>query len=103
MEYKSYQHIERWGTDETEGIEKGKCFVFPKIDGTNATVYLGDDGTVKAGSRKRELTLDHDNAGFYAAITQDQRIVSYLKEFPNHRLYGEWLVPHTVRTYTDEA
>ena len=39
-----YQHIERWGMDEVEGIEIGTCHVFPKLDGTNASVYLDNDG-----------------------------------------------------------
>ena len=36
-----YQHIERFGTQETEGIENGTCYVFPKIDGTNASLWQG--------------------------------------------------------------
>lgn len=40
MEFKKYQHVERFGTDETEGINIGKCYVFPKIDGTNSSVWL---------------------------------------------------------------
>lgn len=58
MQYKPYQHIERLGTQETEGILDGTCHIFPKIDGTNATVYLGDDGNLHGGSRKRELTIE---------------------------------------------
>ena len=37
MEFKKYQHIERLGTLEVEGIELGTCYVFPKIDGTNGS------------------------------------------------------------------
>lgn len=55
MIYRSYQHVERLGTTETNGILDGTCYIFPKIDGTNATVWLGDDNTLRAGSRKREL------------------------------------------------
>ena len=38
MQYKSYQHIEKLGRDEVEGILKGKCYIQPKIDGTNSVL-----------------------------------------------------------------
>ena len=102
MEFKKYQHIERFGTDEVEGIEVGECYVFPKIDGTNSSVWLRD-GQICAGSRNRELTLDNDNAGFLAAIKTDKNIKAYLEKHPTHRLYGEWLVPHSLKTYRNDA
>ena len=102
MEFKKYQHVERYGTTEVEGIEIGECYIFPKIDGTNASVWL-DDGKLQAGSRRRHLTLDNDNAGFYQWVSQQQSIIDYLKANPTHRLFGEWLVPHSLRTYRDEA
>lgn len=103
MEFRKYQHIERFGTMEVENINLGECFIFPKIDGTNSSVWLGEDGQIHAGSRKRELALDNDNAGFMNAITKDQRILGYLKKHPTHRLFGEWLVPHSLKTYRDDA
>ena len=103
MEFKKYQHIERFGTDEVRGIEFGECLVFYKIDGTNGSVWLGSEGNIKAGSRNRELTLENDNAGFYNHVISDEKINSYLKEHPNHRLYGEWLVPHSLKTYREDA
>ena len=48
-----YQHVERFGNLEVQNIELGQCYIFPKIDGTNASVWL-EDGDVKAGSRTRE-------------------------------------------------
>lgn len=103
IEFRKYQHVERFGTTEVEGIEFGICYVFPKIDGTNASVWLGDDGEIHAGSRNRELSLEKDNAGFYSAIKNDQRIKNYLLKHPTHRLFGEWLVPHSLKTYRDDA
>lgn len=102
MEYKKYQHIERFDTDEVKGIELGVCVVMPKIDGTNGVVWF-DNGIVKAGSRNRELSLENDNGGFYNQIVKDNRFVEYFKKYPNHRLYGEFLIPHTIRTYRDTA
>ena len=78
MQYKSYQHIEKLGNKEVEGILKGKCSIQPKIDGTNGVVWLGDDGIIHAGSRRRDLTLDNDNAGFYNTVIKDDNIRKYL-------------------------
>ncbi|MCF8009448.1 MAG: RNA ligase family protein [Halanaerobiales bacterium] len=102
MEFRKYQHIERFGTDDVKGINLGTCYIFPKIDGTNASVWL-DGGEVKAGSRNRELTLENDNQGFYAYIKKLDNIESFLKDHPYLRLYGEWLVPHSLKTYREDA
>lgn len=103
MEFKKYQHIKRYGDTEVEGIEIGECFIFHKIDGTNGSVWLNKYGEIKAGSRNRELSLDKDNKGFYAYVLQNENIKSYLRKHPTHRLYGEWLVPHSLKTYRDDA
>lgn len=102
MEFRKYQHLERYGTTEVDGIELGECVIFPKIDGSNGSVWLSD-GEVRAGSRNRELSSEKDNQGLYAYVTADQRIKDYLKKHPTHRLYGEWLVPHSLRTYRDDT
>ena len=103
MDFKRYQHIERFGTMEVDGIEIGTSYVFPKIDGTNSSVWLGEDGCLCAGSRNRELSLEKDNAGFLEAISKDERVMEYLTKHPTHRLFGEWLVPHSLKTYRDDA
>jgi hypothetical protein len=103
MEFKRYQHVERYGTDKVDGIEIGKCYIFPKLDGTNGSVWLDDNGNIKAGSRNRELTLEQDNQGFYAYILSNENIKRYLEKHPTHRLYGEWLIPHSLRTYREDA
>lgn len=105
MEFRRYQHVERFGTQEVEGIEFGECYVFPKIDGTNASVWIGEDNQIHAGSRRRELSLDSDNAGFFAFITEDvgRRFEDFFSDYPHLRLYGEWLVPHSLKTYRESA
>ena len=40
MEFQKYMHVERLGKEEVEGITSGKCYVFPKLDGT-ASLYQG--------------------------------------------------------------
>ncbi len=98
-----YQHIERVGSDEVEGILEGTCYVFPKIDGTNASVWY-DTGQVCAGSRRRQLSEDADNAGFMAWVNATrQTFEAFFEEHPQKRIYGEWLVPHTLKTYRQDA
>ena len=103
MEFQKYQHIERLGTTETEGIEFGVCYVFPKIDGSNGSIWLKDNGEIGCGSRNRELTLDNDNQGFMAWVLEQENIKRFLKDWQGLSLYGEWLVPHTLRTYDESA
>lgn len=101
-EFIKYPHLERFGTDEVDGINIGTCYIFPKIDGTNGSLWL-DQGELKAGSRNRKLTLDNDNQGFYAWALQQDNIRHFLEANPLLRLYGEWLVPHSLKTYRDDA
>lgn len=102
MEFQKYQHIERLGATEVQNLELGECHVFPKIDGTNASVWL-HEGRLQAGSRTRHLTLDSDNAGFLAWASQQENILAYLQNNPTHRLFGEWLVPHSLKTYRQDT
>ena len=102
MSFLKYQHLERYGNTEVEGIEVGTCYVFPKLDGTNASVWF-EHGTLRCGSRNRELSPDNDNADFMNAMMVDKAIISFLYNEPDLVLYGEWLVPHTLKTYNDDA
>jgi hypothetical protein len=101
MEFKKYQHLEKFGTTEVNEIEIGMCHVFPKIDGTNASLWWNDG--LRAGSRNRELSLDNDNAGFLNWAAMNDNVICMLEDMPHLRLYGEWLVPHTLKTYLDSA
>lgn len=102
MKFEKYQHVEKLGTPATEGILNGEVYIFPKLDGTNTSVYLNDDGEIEVASRNRVLTAEHDNAGAYALHSQD-KFKRFFAAHPNWRLYGEWLVPHTFRNYCDDA
>ncbi|MBM2816064.1 MAG: Phi19:3 [Ignavibacteria bacterium] len=102
MEFKEYQHIERFGTAEVQDIELGECYVFPKIDGANTSIWL-NEGEVQAASRNRQLTLTDDHEGFYAYILENKKFYDYLFENPSHRLFGEWLIPHSLKTYRKDA
>lgn len=100
--FKKYQHIERFGTVEVENIQYGVCYIFPKIDGTNSSVWL-ENLEIKAGSRTRQLDLEQDNADFYKSILQEEKIAHLLLDYPFWRLFGEWLVPHTLKTYRQDS
>lgn len=102
MTFVKYQHLERFGTPEVQNIELGTCYVFPKLDGTNASLWAHED-QVFAGSRSRTLSLEEDNAGFYAWVLQQEHLFSFFTSFPHLRLYGEWLVPHSLKTYRPTA
>lgn len=103
MEFIKYQHLERFGNDEVSGIELGECYVFPKLDGTNASVWTGPNSVVCGGSRNRQLSLDNDNAGFLRYVGDNPRLCDLVLGNPNLIFYGEWLVPHTLTTYRDDA
>ena len=101
MEFEKYQHLERFGTTEVQNIEAGTCYIFPKIDGTNASLWWW--GGVQGGSRNRHLSLDNDNAGFLAWATENENIKKMMEANQHLRFFGEWLVPHTLKTYIESA
>lgn len=107
MEFHKYQHIMKLGTDEVDGILNGTVDLFYKIDGTNSQVFLKDDETLGFGSRNREITPNDDNAGFAKAMTEDKELytelLSFLRAHPSYTIYGEWLVPHTLKSYTQDS
>jgi len=102
--FTKYPHLEKLGNNEVEGILDGECFIFPKLDGTNASVWYDEiNNMLAAGSRTRQLSLENDNAGFFNAMSQDYGIKSFLAKNKSLILYGEWLVPHTLKTYEEDA
>jgi hypothetical protein len=102
MDFQKYMHLERFGNDEVEGIDAGIVYAFPKLDGTNGQLWQGPSGLC-AGSRNRVLSLGSDNAGFLAHALADKRYTDFFGAFPDLRLIGEWLVPHSLKTYRDDA
>ena len=102
MSFQEYLHIENLNNIEVEGISRGYCHLFPKLDGTNGSVWWDDK--IKAGSRKRELSGERDNAGFRQwAVNNFQLRDFFNTNKDRYRLFGEWLVPHNLRTYFDET
>jgi hypothetical protein len=102
MSFDKYIHLERYGTDAVDGLDVGTCYIFPKLDGTNASIWL-DGGEMQCGSRNRHLTKEADNAGFMNWITTQEKYIKLCKENPDLRFYGEWLVPHSIKSYREDA
>lgn len=105
MKFERYMSLKRLGVKEVEGIEKGKVYIFPKLDGTNGSIWMDSEGEVQAGSRNRHLdeTSTGDNAGFCKWVRKQDNIIMFMCLNPHLRLFGEWLVPHSLRTYREDA
>ncbi len=54
-EFKEFPKMARWSRD---------IVITEKLDGTNASIYIGEDGEFLTGSRTRWITPDDDNFGF---------------------------------------
>ncbi len=63
------------------------CVITEKIDGTNACVFIGEDGEFLTGSRTRWITPEDDNYGFakWALAHKDE-----LMALGPGRHFGEW-------------
>lgn len=71
--------------------------VSEKIDGTNAQVWISDDGTeVRAGSRTRWITPQSDNFGFASWVETNKDEI--LKLGPGSH-FGEWFGRGIQRGY----
>lgn len=93
-----YNKIHRLGKDEVRGILDHYVVVQEKIDGANASIWA-ENGNIYCGSR------NHVVEGFngleeYAKSHEGIRKV--LEESPKLRLFGEWLVKHTIQ-YNEDA
>lgn len=101
-DYVKYQHVEKLGSSEVDGITIGEVYVFPKIDGTNAHAWF-DGENMRYGSRRRELSVESDNAGFMNEMIKNEALTNMCKELEGCHVFGEWLVPHSLKTYSDDA
>lgn len=64
-----------------------EVYITEKIDGTNAQVYITDDGKIYAGSRNQWITPQQDNYGFARWVAEHAE--ELLKLGPG-RHFGEW-------------
>lgn len=110
--FRKYDHVERYGHSSVEGIDIGEVYVFPKLDGTNASVWFECGGDVtgpflECSSRTRVLSEGKDNHGFFKWVQEEQQsfwsIMRCVENSHWWTIYGEWLVPHTLKTYRTDA
>lgn len=73
-----------------------RVIVSEKIDGTNACVYIGEDGQFMTGSRTRWITPQDDNFGF-SAWAHEHR--GELMALGPGRHFGEWWGAGVRRRY----
>lgn len=95
--FKPYPKIHRLGKEETDGILDGVCHIEEKIDGANVSIWQ-EGGEIQLGSRTRHLPKDESFNGFREWVEQNKdRLTSFFLEHPDARMYGEWLVRHTIQ------
>ena len=73
-----------------------EVIVTEKIDGTNAQVYISDDGKMLLGSRTRWITPEDDNFGFARWATDHK---DELMQLGPGRHFGEWWGRGIQRNY----
>lgn len=86
-EFKQFAKIPRLTRD---------VFITEKIDGTNACIYITDDGQFFTGSRTRWITPDDDNYGFSAWAHEHK---DELMALGPGRHFGEWWGKGIQRNY----
>lgn len=86
-EFQDFPKMARWTRE---------VIITEKIDGTNAQVFIGEDGLIRAGSRTRWITPEDDNHGFAAWVQQH---VEELRKLGQGRHFGEWWGSGVQRGY----
>jgi len=97
-----YNHIKRFerltDRDKFYLFNTNDLYVQPKLDGTFGRVDPG----LKCFSKKVNLTeFNGDNRGFKQYIQDNADTFNKVPE--NWALFGEWLVPHTIKLYNEDA
>ena len=104
IKHKKFMDIERFKTSFSDGFSVGDHIqMSEKIDGANAAIrYDTDNDCIIAQSRKNILGLGNNLRGFWewSQILDKQKVKSVLGK--NLVLFGEWLVPHSVK-YPDNV
>lgn len=73
-----------------------RVIITEKIDGTNAQILIGEDGSMKFGSRTRWITPEDDNFGFAKWATEH---ADELRQLGPGRHFGEWWGAGIQRRY----
>jgi len=101
--FKKYIHLERLTSEEVQGLQDEACFIVPKLDGANASIWW-EGARVCCGSRNNQLGEHNTLQGFYGWVQENNlNLTEFFARYPYCTIYGEWLVPHTVQGYIPEA
>lgn len=100
-----YQHVERLGSEECEGLLDGEVIVQEKIDGANCTAAWDHEVGLILASRNQVVSVNGDPKkgfnGFVEYVLGRDAEFGFVCRYPHLILRGEWLVKHTLR-YADE-
>lgn len=91
-EHKKYNKIHGLGKEEVEGILEGEVQITEKIDGANASIWR-EDNHFQFGSRNHVVP---NFRGIKEYVKKNIPIINLLNDNPHYRLFGEWLVKHTI-------
>lgn len=97
-EVEKYQHVERFGSSNVEGLLDKNCVVQEKLDGANLTV-ANEAGLIVA---TRNSCIHHDGApltGFRGAVEYvlaHEGILDFITDHPELVLRGEWLIKNRI-------
>lgn len=97
--FKQYPKIYALHKEENEGLLDLEVTIQEKVDGANTSIWL-ENGELRCGSRRREL--EEGFRGFVDYVNNHAGIRKVLEDNPTFRLYGEWLVRHTI-SYNETA
>lgn len=99
-EHRRYEKVHRLEKDECEGLLSGEVYIFEKLDGANASVWLDSDSRLCIGSRNNVVArgdaIRDEFRGLVPCVQSNVPICNLLTAHPNLRLFGEWLVKHTI-------
>ena len=88
MDFIEFPKISRFSRD---------CVITEKLDGTNASIYISEDGKFLTGSRTRWITPEDDNFGFAKWAQKNKEELLLLG--PGHH-FGEWWGQGIQRNYS---
>lgn len=83
-----------WG--KIPRLSKEMTIITEKIDGTNAQIFMPEDGQLLIGSRNRWITPDDDNFGFARWVMEHE---SEIRSLGKGRHFGEWYGQGIQRGY----
>lgn len=108
MGHIKYNKVYALHKEEVGGIlDTGRIVVQEKIDGANTSIWLdySEDESItffealRFGSRNHEVP---EFNGIREYTEKHNGIINLLSRYPHYRLFGEWLIKHTI-TYNETA